>query len=242
MQQDTDTIAENAPKRGRPVQMEPAEREAMILDCAIALFSERGPEDVTMADIANGTGMSKRTLYAFYPSREAMVAACLERIAGSLFRPLRPDEQSATLEERLRILLTFDAKLDSGAVPLELLRIVISEARNFPETARRLSQKGPMQVSGLLRNELFRAAGRGEIAIPPDQIPQAADLLVDMVVGNIIPGLLDPEGHSPGQDERANRRDLAIWIFLEGVRPRDPDACLRVTSTCNTPDDNQRGH
>ena len=39
-------------KRGRPVQMCQAEREALVLDCAIALLSEMGPEDVTMDDIA----------------------------------------------------------------------------------------------------------------------------------------------------------------------------------------------
>lgn len=198
----------------------PADREALLLDCAIELLSEKGPEGVTMADIARRAGMSKRTLYALYRSREELLGAGLARMSKSLFRPLRPDERSASLEERLRILLTFTPKRESPDLVIEMLRAVIAEARNYPELGRSLSRTGPGQVAELLCEELADAAAAGEIELDADEIPAAAELLVDMVVGNTIPCLLDPDRILRLPEERAARRDRAIAIFLNGVRPR----------------------
>ena len=211
---------ESTRKRGRPVQMCPADREALVLDCAIELVSEKGHEDVTMADIAQRAGMSKRTLYAVYRSREELLGAGLARMSKTLFRPLRPDERDASLEERLRILLTLNPKRGSPDVAIEMLRAVIAEARNYPEMGRSLSRSGPGQVANLLCDELEYAAATGEIKLSTEEIPAAAELLVDMVVGNTIPCLLDPERILRLPEERAARRDRAIAIFLNGVRPR----------------------
>ncbi|NDR58855.1 TetR/AcrR family transcriptional regulator [Pseudoruegeria sp. M32A2M] len=202
------------------MQMCQAEREALVLDCAIALLSEKGPEDVTMADIAQRAGMSKRTLYALYHSREELLGAGLARMSAALFRPLHPDERDASLEERLRILLTLNPGPEPPEVVIEMLRTVIAEARSYPEMGRSLSRKGPGQVASLLCEELVRAADAGEIELAPDEIPPAAELLVDMVLGNAIPCLLDPDRILRRPEERAARRDRAIDIFLNGVRPR----------------------
>ncbi len=207
-------------KRGRPVQMDPAERETLVLDCAIELLSERGPDDVTMADIARRAGMSKRTLYTLYRSREELLGAGLKRIGKTLFRTLHPDERDASLGDRLRILLSFDPKLEDPSVPLEMLRVVIAEARNYPEMGRSLGRTGPGQVRDLLCAELIKAAATGEIDLAPDEIPAAAELLFDMVVGNTIPCLLDPDRLLQLPEENAARRDRAVDIFLNGVRPR----------------------
>lgn len=207
-------------RRGRPMQMDPAEREAAVLDCAVELLSDRGIDGVTMADIARCAGMSKRTLYALYRNREELLGAGLARMSRSLFRPLRPDERNASLEERLRILLTFNPSLAPPDVAIEMLRAVIAEVHTYPELGRSLSRTGPGQVAELLCEELRRAAEIGEVELDPDEIVATAELLVDMVVGNTIPGLLDPDRILRCPREQAARRDRALNIFLNGVRPR----------------------
>lgn len=207
-------------KRGRPVQMCPQDRESRVLDCAIELLAEKEPEAVTMADIARRAGMSKRTLYEVYRSREELLSAGLVRMGRTLFRPLSPDERDQSLEERLRILLTFTPRKEAPDVAIEMLRAVIAKARSLPEIGRSLSRWGPEQAAALVCRELERAAVAGEIALPDEEIPAAAELLVDMVVGNTIPCLLDPDRILRLPEERAARRDRAIAIFLNGVRPR----------------------
>ncbi len=207
-------------RRGRPVQMCPQEREARVLDCAIALLTERGAEDVTVADIARRAGMSKRTLYSLYRSREELLGAALRRISDTIFRPLRPDERDASLEERLRILLTFDPTMEAPELPIEILRIIVAEVRNFPDLGRSLSRKGPGQVATFLKEELTRAAQAGEVDIAEEEIAPSAELLVDMVFGDTIHCMLDPDRIMRLSEDRAARRDRAIRLFLNGVRPR----------------------
>ncbi|MEY8842629.1 TetR/AcrR family transcriptional regulator [Cribrihabitans sp. XS_ASV171] len=191
-----------------------------MLDSAIELLSARAPDEVTMADIARHACMSKRTLYTLYRSREELLGAGLARMSKALFRPLRPDERDASLEERLRILLTFNPKREPPEAVIEMLRTVIAAARTYPDLARDLGRSGPVQVAGLVQDELARAARAGEIALDPVEIPAVSELLVDMVVGNAIPSLLDPERILRNPEEQAARRDRAIDIFLHGVRPR----------------------
>lgn len=195
----------------------PTVRETAVLDAAIALMSEHGPEGVTMTDIARRAGMSKRTLYGLYRSREELLGAGLARISRSLFRTLRPEERGATLEERLRILLTFTPMKEPSAVLLEILRLVIAAARTYPELGCSLSRSGPVQVAELVADELREARTKGEIALSEAEIAPAAGLLVDMVVGNTIPALLDPARLVSDPALQAERRDLALRIFLQGV-------------------------
>lgn len=55
--------------RGRPVEVDPEQLAAI----ALALFDERGFDLVTMADIAEAAGVSRRTLFRYYPSKPDLV-------------------------------------------------------------------------------------------------------------------------------------------------------------------------
>lgn len=208
-------------RRGRPVQMDPARRECVVLEAAAELLAECRPDEVTMTSIARRAGMSKRTIYGLYDSREELLGACLARMGGTLFRPLNPEERGATLEDRLRIILTMNSASTPPEVPLEMLRALIAEARSYPDLACGLSREGPGQVVRTLTCELSRAARAGEIALAEDDAEDAARLLFDMVMGNAIDCLLDPSRILRLPEERVARRDRAIDIFLNGLRPRD---------------------
>ncbi|MFF2496257.1 TetR family transcriptional regulator [Agromyces sp. NPDC058064] len=62
------TPAARAP-RGRPVEVDP---EALAA-AALALFDERGFDEVTMAEVADAAGVSRRTLFRYYPSKPDLV-------------------------------------------------------------------------------------------------------------------------------------------------------------------------
>jgi AcrR family transcriptional regulator len=54
---------------GRPVEADP---EAIALT-ALRLFAARGIDEVTMAEVADAAGVSRRTLYRWFPSKGALV-------------------------------------------------------------------------------------------------------------------------------------------------------------------------
>jgi AcrR family transcriptional regulator len=214
-----EAIAEDTPRRGRPVQIPEAERRERILDAATDLLCRDPLDDVTIAAICRRVRMSKRTVYELFSTREELLGTCLARIGASMFRPLSPEERGKSLDERLRALLTFN-RVPFLAAPLELLRVMIAEAHTYPELARSFARDGHDKVVGLLSRELAVAARAGEIDLAPDRADEAAEMLFDMVYGGAVTHLLDPTRGSVDAAAKGVRRDRAIAIFLDGVRPR----------------------
>ncbi|WP_022890936.1 TetR family transcriptional regulator [Agromyces italicus] len=70
--------------RGRPVEVDPDQLAAI----ALALFDERGFDEVTMAEVAAAAGVSRRTLFRYFPSKPDLVWGgfdeAIERFEASL--------------------------------------------------------------------------------------------------------------------------------------------------------------
>ncbi|WP_243061861.1 TetR/AcrR family transcriptional regulator [Humibacter sp. RRB41] len=79
-----------APRRGRPVEVQP-EQAALI---ALRLFDERGYDEVSMEDVARAAGMSRRSLFRYFPRKADLVwsgaAEAQTDIRGALARA-RPE-------------------------------------------------------------------------------------------------------------------------------------------------------
>lgn len=60
----------------RTINLEARER---ILDAAIGLIHARGFRDVSMEDVAEAAGLKKANLFHYYPSKETLGLAALER-------------------------------------------------------------------------------------------------------------------------------------------------------------------
>jgi len=89
------------------------ERERQMLDVAEVLFAERGFA-VSMDEIADGAGITKPMLYAYFDSKEGLYRSCVERVRGRLQEAIEgaatADEDAAT---RLwRALLAFFTFVD----------------------------------------------------------------------------------------------------------------------------------
>jgi AcrR family transcriptional regulator len=59
-----------------------ADKQSRILDVATALFSERGYAATRMQDIADGLGMKAGSLYYYFESKEAVLAAIVGERVG----------------------------------------------------------------------------------------------------------------------------------------------------------------
>jgi AcrR family transcriptional regulator len=68
------------PRRGRPADVDP-ERVALL---ALRHFDEHGYEQTTMDDIARLAGISRRTLFRYFPSKPALVWGGLEPVVGRM--------------------------------------------------------------------------------------------------------------------------------------------------------------
>jgi AcrR family transcriptional regulator len=114
----------------------PEERPKQILDAALAVFAERGLADARLEDIAKRAGLSKGTIYLYFPNKEELfrevvrtsVIAFIAR-AEALFEVERDPNQA------LRGWIKgYWAWLKSPVFPV-MHRLVHSELRNFPDLA-----------------------------------------------------------------------------------------------------------
>lgn len=81
---------------------EPEERSQEILDTAVRLFCDNGYDQTSMADIAGAVGVSQGLCYRYFPSKEALFDAAIDRYADTLaMRMAAPMRECASLEELL---------------------------------------------------------------------------------------------------------------------------------------------
>ena len=68
------------PRTSKPA----AERRAEILDAAQRLFTSKGVQATSMADLLHEVGIAKGTLYYHFPSKDEIVRALVDRTTGQI--------------------------------------------------------------------------------------------------------------------------------------------------------------
>ncbi|MCA0919963.1 TetR/AcrR family transcriptional regulator [Pseudooceanicola nanhaiensis] len=205
-------------KRGRPVQIDPDLRARLIVDAAENVLAEEGVARITMAAVAREAGMSKRTVYAHFATREELICACIERMHEAIVRPLSAAAQDLPLAQRLDLLLTLNLEATAAGRKVELLRSVIAEAPSQPELAASVLRSGLLALAAQIKTELDRAVDRGEAEIPDTEL--AAEMLRDMAYPNVLEVLLRCDvPHEERVAKLEKRRPLAVAAFCKAVAP-----------------------
>ncbi|AOE61816.1 TetR/AcrR family transcriptional regulator [Pseudomonas corrugata] len=132
-----------------PQRLTERKREA-ILQAAIAEFRSSGFEITSMDKIAATAGVSKRTVYNHFPSKEELFAEILNRLWNSItaeqemaYNPLEP------LREQLGRLLQAKLRMMSDENFLDLARIAIAATIHSPERAQDMVSRMGQREEGL---------------------------------------------------------------------------------------------
>ena len=71
-----------------PKQDVSEERKNQILDAAMNIFAKMGFHKARMDDVAQESGLSKGALYWYFKSKDAIIAAILERLYNMALKDL----------------------------------------------------------------------------------------------------------------------------------------------------------
>lgn len=82
-----------------------AEREQLVLDTAARLFYARGVHEVGMDELIQQTGLGKATVYRLFATKDALVAAYLQRLAAGILAEIDGQAERATPARALHDLL-----------------------------------------------------------------------------------------------------------------------------------------
>ena len=143
-----------------PQDISPKRR--LVARAAEELFLALGYGAVSMDQVARRAGVSKATLYAYFPSKDALFANLMHErgMDGPLCDDLFPDEVTdlrAALETISERLLRFMLQERT----LAIYRMALSEAVRFPELGQAFYQNGPQHMSERFIRwlEMLRGAG-----------------------------------------------------------------------------------
>lgn len=134
-----------------------ADRPGELLEAALDTFVAKGFTAARMEDIAKRAGVSKGTIYLYYPSKEAIFEALVRR---NIIPRVEAAEamlaaSGAPPEAQLRGLLEFVGKATSDPRIAAVPKLVLAEAGNFPEMARfyrrEVVGRGLALLEGVLR-------------------------------------------------------------------------------------------
>ncbi len=107
----------------------PADTRELIVESAYSCFSRQGLDKATIVDIARTAGVSRSTVYEYFPDKAAIVEACAESASERFYREMtRAMERGGSLED----------KLCCAAVFVTQARRVIATEKYFDEDAVRL--------------------------------------------------------------------------------------------------------
>jgi len=200
-------------------------RPQELLDAALQLFVERGFAAARMEEVAALAGVSKGTLYLYYPSKEELLKAVIRhRLSNEIEAgALEVAQHTGTHAELLRDLLAhwWLRVLDSPTSGV--FKLIITEVRSFPDIAgyyfREVVEPGSELIGGVLQRGIAAGEFRPvnvESTVHSLVLPMVMLCLHKHSLGACAPvqSLLDP---------RAFVREH-IELILAGLRPPQPRA------------------
>lgn len=165
--------------RGEPMGAKPqlivrGRKFEQVLDGARTVFLRDGFERASVDDIARAAGVSKATLYAYFPDKrllfmEIAKAEC-RRQADEAEAMITDD---APVAEVLRLAAEKLSSFLMSDFGRRIYRIAVAEAESFPALAHEFYHSGPKLVHDRVAHYLRCAVDRGELAI--DDIDLAAE-------------------------------------------------------------------
>jgi len=152
-----------------PRQRRKDARPQELLDAALALFVEKGFAATRSEEVAARAGVAKGTLYRYYPSKDELFKAMVREnlsvhIAESATQAAQ--HQGSIAELLSRMMQAWWAKIGHGNAG-GVCKIMMVEARNFPELARFYVEEVINPSKALIGGLIERGVRSGEFRAVP---------------------------------------------------------------------------
>ena len=202
------------PEPSDPRGADPNETRQRILRAATEAFAEKGYAGASTLSIATRAKVSKRDLYAMFPSKEAMLLACITsraqrmRMPEGLTEPQDREMLASTLEAFAANFLV--ETLDPDVIGM--YRLAIAEAVLSPEVAQMVEEA--REANRAILYDLFvRAQGKGLLPSgdTAEMVRQYVALTSEDLILSLLLGVIPP----PGRQQIQRRAAKAAAEFLQ---------------------------
>lgn len=184
-----------------------------VVEGARQVFLSDGFERASVDDIARSAGVSKATLYSYFPDKkllfvEVMKAEC-ERLADSAMQDIdfgHPPKVVLTQVARTLV----DVFLSEFGQ--QTFRMSIAESRNFDGLGPRYYECGPELIASILIGYFEKAEAKGELEIDDKEL--AAHQLCELCKAMVFPRKILHIEENVSDAQKARVVDGAVAMFL----------------------------
>jgi AcrR family transcriptional regulator len=181
-----------------------------ILSTAIALFSERGYAGTSVAEVCERAGVVKTAVYWHFESKEGLLEAALERVAGEWISEIRASvEQAGGIDARLdRFVAGLRWLVLERGEALALILGMILERAEIDETRRESLRRILAQAREAIVDGIRDALGRD---LPePDLV---ADVALSLLMGVVLSHRLERDPVRLERQLAQLRQTFALSVF-----------------------------
>ena len=150
-----------------------------VLDGARTVFLMAGFEGASVDDIARAAGVSKATLYSYFPDKRLMFMEMAEReCSRQAAAALQVIDMSAPPAQVLRLAAQRLMQILLSDFSQRIFRVCVAEADRFPELGRAFYESGPALGRARIMDYLRQSHARGEVEISDFEL--AADQFAEL--------------------------------------------------------------
>jgi AcrR family transcriptional regulator len=194
-----------SPRKGRKYDQ--------VLQGARDVFMAHGFEGASVDDIARAAGVSKATLYSYFPDKRLLFME-VARHGCAHQADTAQDFCSASCDPQtvLRAAGHHILSVVLSEFGVKMFRICVAEADRFPDLGRWFYESGPLTIRAQLRDYLAMAVAQNQLQI--DDLSLAADQFAELCRADMFLRLLFNIDAEISQAEREKVINGAIDIFL----------------------------
>ena len=184
-----------------------------VLTGARTVFMRDGFEGASVDDIVREAGVSKATLYSYFPDKrllflEVAKIECKSQSEAAAARIEASGDVRHVLKDAAMRMVGFFM----SDVGMQVYRIVVGESQRFPEVGREFYNSGPAMVREFLVRFLSRAVDEGKLRI--DDVELAADQFPELCKAGLHLPMVLGIRDSYTKDEIERVVDGAVEMFL----------------------------
>lgn len=196
---------------GRPRREEAGDVSARILAAATELFLEKGVAATSCEAVAARARVSKVSLYARYTGKDALfVGVVRHAVDGTILRPDVPSLSGGTVRDRLRDVGTAVLIHATSPVPLDLMRLFLTEARRSPDLIAQVDRMARTRVIDMVSGAIL---ARTEDSALRDRADDLAERFLDLTFAPIMLAVLTGRQAAPAIDEIEHQIARAIDLL-----------------------------
>ncbi|HEV2550158.1 MAG TPA: TetR/AcrR family transcriptional regulator [Stellaceae bacterium] len=175
----------HSPKPSARWRRRKEDRPGEIIAAALTCFAERGFAATRLDDVAHRAGVTKGTLYLYFPNKEELFKAVVRRTIvakieqGEALLAHSPDPAPVLLERFIAHWLAVIGT-PASAIP----KLILSEAGNFPDLARFYLEEVVLRGTALVRKLLQTGIERGEFR--PQSLEHAAICVIAPMILSML--------------------------------------------------------